>query len=297
MKSFFYNFGYFMKEIYMILRLNPISNLFSAIGTGLILFLLGIVITGWSIGNQLIITLQKEAEISAYFNTDIDSKEAASIVEEVKKIDGIRDARYIDEQEAESNMRELLGEEADVLELFHENPFEAYMEVNIGLENLDEVTASIKKINGIEYVRDNKEVLDLLRNITQGLTIVGLFIAIAVGVTTLIIISHMIRQGIYNNREQINTLKLLGAPSSFIGFPFVMAGLLLTIFGGFLAFLFLFIIIGQGYTLLNGNIPFIPLPPKELLVGMSGGLVLGISAILGCLGSLFGLLSIKEYTN
>lgn len=294
MKSFFYNLGYFFKEVKKIIGLNPLSNLFSAIGTGLILLLLGIVIAGWSIGNQLIVSLQKEAEISAYFSTGIDRKEAASIVDDIKNVNGVWNARYISKSEAENNMKELLGEESDILELFDQNPFEAYIEVNIHLKSMNQVASSIKKINGIEYVRDNREILELLQNVTQGLTIVGLFLAVAVGVTTLIIISHMIRQGIYNNRDQINTLRLLGAPESFIGFPFVLAGLLLTLLGGILAFLFLVLIIREGYTTLSGNLPFIPLPPRTKLLYEAGGSVLSISILLGCLGSIFGLFSIRN---
>jgi cell division transport system permease protein len=43
MKTFFYNLGYFFAEVKKTVRLNLLSNLFSIIGTGLILFLLGMV--------------------------------------------------------------------------------------------------------------------------------------------------------------------------------------------------------------------------------------------------------------
>lgn len=294
MKRFFCNIGYFLKEIGKIIRINLLSNLFSVVGTGLILFLLGIVISGWTIGNQLILSLQKEAEINAYFNKGTTKMEALEIVDTINRMDGVWKARYVDSEEAKLHMKELLGEEADILKLFKENPFESYIEVNINLDYVKNVTASVKNIKGIEYVRDNLEILELIRKITQDIKLIGLFIAAAVGITTVIIISHMIRQGIYNNREQINTMRLLGAPNSFIGFPFVMAGLVMTICGGIIASLMLMVMIKEGYTIMSGNVPFIPLPPETKMLYNAGGLILFISILLGGLGSMFGLLSIKK---
>ena len=42
MRRFLFNIGYFLKESGSIIRLNLLSNIFTVIGTGLILFLLGL---------------------------------------------------------------------------------------------------------------------------------------------------------------------------------------------------------------------------------------------------------------
>ena len=279
------------------IRFNPLSNLFSVIGTGLILFLFGMVLTGWSIGDQLISTLQEEAEVSAYFEEGMDREETLKLVDTIKSMEGILDARFIEETEAQTQMEEMLGEEAQILKLFEENPFEAYLDVRINLDDMDTVLAGVGTLEGINYVRDNREVLEQIKGITEGLKLLGSLVIIAVGITTLIIISHMIRQGIYNNKEQINTLRLLGAPDSFIGFPFMLTGMLLTLFGGILAIIILVVLINGGYNQLGGSIPFIPLPPKEDLRNNVSLIILAISILLGLLGSLFGLSSIKNTGN
>ena len=63
--------------------------------------------------------------------------------------------------------------------------------------------------------------MESINDIIKGIKTVGTLIILAVSITTIIIISHMIRQGIYNNREQIKTLGFLGASRMFIGFPFI----------------------------------------------------------------------------
>lgn len=294
MKTFFYNIGYFLLEAIRTIRFNPLSNLFSVIGTGLILFLLGMVFAGWSVGDRLIGALASEAEVSTYFVKGTSEEEALSLVEKIKGLEGVQKATYIDEDAAEAQMVKMLGDEADILKLFNENPFEAYIDVRINLDDMELVLSEVRALSGIDYVRDNRSVLKQMKSITDGLKIFGVLVVLAVGITTLIIISHMIRQGIYNNKNQINTLRLLGASDGFIGFPFVLAGTLLTFLGGSLAAGLLYLLITKGYSYLGGFLPFIPLPSIGELRNQVSLLILAVSAVLGLAGSLFGVSSIRK---
>ena len=295
MKTFFYNLGYFLLETWRIIRFNALSNIFSVLGTGLILFLLGMAIAGQAVGNSLISAIQKEAQISAYFTEGTDEKAAVKLTERAKGLQGVLDAGYIDKQAAYEHSREMLGKEADILELFDENPFEAYMDIRINLEDMDGVLGNVSELNGIEYVRDNRDILRQIKGIVDGVSLLGLLIAAAVGITTVITVSHMIRQGIYNNREQINTLKLLGAPNLFIGFPFILAGTLLTLLGGLISVVMLLFLMNMGYNRLSDLILFLPLPSVGEVREMTVRFILIISAGLGLAGSLFGLTSIKQH--
>ncbi len=146
----------------------------------------------------------------------------------------------------------------------------------------------------IEYVRDNREVLKSIEDITSGLKLLGYLMMVAVGITTIIILSHMIRQGIYNNKDQINTLRLLGSPSAFIGFPYIITGILLTLLGGIIATVSIVLLINLLYESFAGTIPFMPLPPRSQLLDKMTLLITSISLLLGFVGSLFGLSSIRE---
>ncbi len=293
MRHILNNFGYFLKEAKRIIGLNRLASTFSFISTGLILFILALVISCWGISTQLIKTLQGEAEISAYIDSGIDAGDVYRLIDIIKDIDGVQDARLIGQNEARERMEAILGDEARVLELFDENPFEAFIEVRVPLDEIEGVAERIRGLKGIDYVRENKEVLGRVQNIAGGLKKLGYLVIIAVGISTLVIVSHIIRQGIYDNRVQISALRLLGAPDSFIGFPFVLAGLLLTLAGGLVASVFIVFLINQAYNGIVVSLPFIPLPPQGLLISGLVVLTIMISILLGTLGSLFGLSSIK----
>lgn len=286
------NMSYFIKEAARIIRSNKLSNLFSFIGTTLILFLLALVIGIWGISSQMTEMLKDEAEINAYFKKDI--ADTGELLESIKQIDGVLEVRLVSEEEARTRMERILGEDSEILNLFEENPFEAYFEVKIDLDKTDSVFSRISSLNGIDYVRENREVLEQIERITKAIKVLGYLVIAAVSITTLVIISHMIRQGIYQNHEQIKTLVLLGAPDNFINFPYVLVGFLLTFGGGIAAAVFISILINQGYSRFGGSLPFIPLPPKKQLVYSLSLFLLSVSAALGILGSLFGVSTSKK---
>lgn len=294
MKTFLFNIGYFFKEMGRIIKLNLLSNVFSVVGTGLILFLLGLVVTGADIGNRLVMILNDEAEINGYFSDNLSVGEKEELVKKIGSIDGVRNVRLVDEEEAKERMEDILGEEASILELFDDNPFEMFVEIRINMDVMDQVLESVRNLDGIDYVRDNREVLEKINDITHALKILGYLMTAAVGITTLIILSHMIRQGIYNNKDQINTLRLLGSPGAFIGFPYVLTGILLTLLGGLIAAISVVLIINTAYDGIGSTILFLPLPPRNELINKIIILLPSLGLTLGFIGSLFGLSSIRE---
>jgi len=294
MKNFISNLGYFFKEAGRIIFSNKLSNIFTFSGTVLILLILASVVAGWSVSSRLVGMLEEEAEISAFFDEDLDEKEAIALAESLSKLDGVRNARVVDESEAYERMQEILADDAGILELFDDNPFKAYIEIRIDPDRTESIIETVREFKEIEYVRDNKSVLKSINDIIKGIKTVGTLIIFAVGITTVIIISHMIRQGIYNNRDQIQTLRLLGASRVFIGFPFVCVGLFMTVAAGILASFVMTVLIHKGYQIMGVSIPFIPLPPMAELLLVVILVIMGVSIILGTVGSLFGLSSIKD---
>lgn len=294
MKTFIYNIGYFFKEAKNIFKVDRLSNLFSIFSIGLIFFILSMIFSGWWISTEVIEVLQKEAEINVYYDEEIEDIKINDLIEKIVKIQGVREVKLVGQEESYNRMVDILGKEASILELFSDNPFTSFIEVKINMDEVDTILSQIVVLEDIEYVRDNKEVIDSLQRIITMLTILGILVITAVGISTLVVVSHIIRQGIYNNREQINTLKLLGAPDGFIGLPFMLEGLALTIGGGLLASILVGLVVHYSYSKIGGSLLFIPLPASEVLISAMVILNISLSLLLGIIGSLFGLSSAKS---
>jgi len=294
MKKYFYNLGYFLKEVKNIISLNLLSNMVTLLSIALILFILTMVISGWWISGDVLGAIQEEAEISVYFDEKFSDEDIAFLIKDIKIITGVKDARLVEEIEAHERMEKILGKEAQVLEYFDDNPFSSFIEVNIQLDKVNIIIESLNDMRGIEYIRDNREVLNRLQNISEIFSFLGILVVAAAGMTTLVIISHIIRLGIHANREQINTLRLLGAPEGFIAFPFLLAGLFLTIGGSIIAVSLSGFILKHIYGQISGPLPFIPLPSFGELISNLRVLIIVAGGLLGLVGGLFGLLSTRK---
>ncbi len=294
MKTLVYNTGHFFKEAKTIFKVDFASNVFSIFSVGFILFILSMIFSGWFISTDIVKVLQSEAEVNVYYREDAEESEIEKIRSKIGDIGGVNEASIVGEKESYDRMVDILGEEADILSLFEDNPFTSFIEVKIDIEKSESILSEIERIEEINYIRDNKDIIDKLKSIITILTILGIMVVGAVGISTVFVISHIIRQGIYNNREQIRTLKLLGAPDSFIGIPFVLEGLFLTLGGGVVASVLIASLLHFGYGQIGKSILFMPMPASsEIIPYMLIG-IMSISLILGILGSLFGLKSTKS---
>lgn len=294
MRNFLYNLNYFRKETFTIFKVDLLSNILSIFSIGLIFFILSLMSLGWWVGNDVVKALENEAEINIYFKEDVKEEEISRLLESIERIDGVISSKLIEEEESYDRMTEILGKEANILELFEQNPFDSFLEIKVDMTKTEKVIQTIGLLNEVDYIRDNKEVIDKIEQIVSIITILGILIILAVGISTLVVVSHIIRQGIYSNREQIGTLKLLGAPKGFIGFPFFMEGLFLTLAGGIVSAGLCTIVLNYLYTQTSGGIQFIPLPNKESLILFVWILSMSSSLLLGIIGSSFGLKSAQS---
>lgn len=294
MKVLFKNTGYFLKEIITIIKIDLLSNIFSIFSLSFIFFMLSLIISGGWISTYMISAIENEAEISVYYKENETKSDVKNMVVKIAEIEGVKSVVAINGEEAQEKMLEIMGKESRIIQLFDHNPFSPYIEVKIELSNMEMMTNAIEEIDGVDFVRDNKDVLNKLVNISNLANILGILIIAAVSIVTLITTSHIIRQGIYNNREQINTLRLLGSPEYFITLPFILEGIFMTIIAGLLSLFMVATMDKYIYSQVSGSLPFLILPPlNELIIGI-GLFSLVLSLVLGFVGSMLGLKATKR---
>lgn len=293
MKTLLYNLGYFFREVKTSIRLNLLISFFSAVSIGLMLFILAMVVSGWWMSSHLIEILSQEAEINVFWDERLPDSEVNRLSEQVEILDGVRQVRIVSEEEAYDRMAEILGQEAKVLEIFAANPFSPYLEINIELDKTGKILKRLHQLPGVEYVRDNQEVLNRLQGIVRMLGVLGYLGLAAVAIATLMIVSHIIKLGIHSRKNEIYTLKILGASKAFIAFPFLMEGVLIALMGSLLAISLVVPAIKFIYGQVLDLLPFLPLPGSGELIIKLIGLTWGISVSFGLIGSIMGLSTTK----
>jgi cell division transport system permease protein len=288
MKGAFKNTGYYATEAKNLFTLNTRSNVLSLVSTAMIFFILSLVIGGGFISQYVAQQMLGEADLNVYLSDPLDSNEAQRTKTSLEMISGVVTVTAVEASEAYGRMQQMLGEDAQVLSYFEANPFEGFFEVTIELSKLDTILVALNSKPGVSFVRDNRETLERLAQLGRLVKNLGAVVFVAVGVSALVIVSHLCRQAVHQHEAHMMTLYLLGAPRSFIITPFYILGVSSVLIGASTAVFLAGIAFLKLYEQFQGPLPFVPLPEFGQLMVMLGGVMLITALVLGVLGSYMG---------
>lgn len=233
--------------------------------------------------------LPEKFSMVAYLKDDLPAADKDNIVSTIKRNNIVKGVRYISKDEALRELRSSLKEADYVLEGLKDNPLPASIEVRlkkeaVSPEAVSRFVSSLKKINGIEDIQYGEKLLISLNSIKSGLEIMGLIIASVMTAGTVFISYSTVKILFYRRREEIETMKLLGAKGGFIRTPFLIEGGIIGFMGGIVSMVFILIFYYAVYVRLGYTIPLIkstifypamsfPLPVLGLFIGIIGALI------------------------
>ncbi|MFC1729530.1 cell division protein FtsX [candidate division KSB1 bacterium] len=185
--------------------------------------------------------VDKALEIEAFLTEDLSADGIDSlrtIFEEDSTITGIH---FISKDSAAALFYEMVGE--DIRTLTGENILPPSFRLNLKQEilltdKLDDITASITELNGVDDVRSRREyLLTLLRykNLVWAVHVSGGIIIFSLA---LLVIINIIRLSIESRSKSIDIMQLIGATNRFISAPFIIEGFTVGLIGGAVGCLF-----------------------------------------------------------
>jgi cell division transport system permease protein len=207
----------------------------------------------------------------------LEKAELAAIETRLSAIEGIRDLRFVSQEEAMKVMREELGELA--LPDTMDNPFRASFRFKLDPAKVDTAYAHAldKELSGVAGISAFYYPDDLYSTIRSRLKSISLITGAIAGILImliLIMIHHQIRMYIMQHRYHIRTMLLVGATRSYIRKPFIVEVLKMSSFSilvASIAFLLTLLWIGS----LAGESLFVT-NPDMVVLGMAFIISLGI---------------------
>lgn len=179
--------------------------------------------------------IKAKTDMSIYVRTDTPDGTADQIKGEIEKLPGVRTVRYVSPEQARTEFANQNKSDAQTLEALNEatNKFPGTFRVNINDINDPSQLDNFVKTDNLykQYSDPNRqpsfsgERRTAIKNIgvtiefaqSAGLVASGIFIVISS-----LIIFNTIRMAIFNRKEEIQMMKLIGADRSFIRGPFVV---------------------------------------------------------------------------
>lgn len=268
--------------------INTISTLSIAMG---LLLIAGIAIALYNT-SLFAKRLPERFSIIAYLVDNLSEQEIQDITASIRQYKEVENLRYISKTDALRELKAYLKDADYILGGLDENPLPASVEIRMKKEKVepDSVTrlvAEIKGTKGIEDVQYGEKFLLSLRSFKAGMETVGIIVAATMAVGIIFICYSTVKILFYRRKDEIETLKLLGATRGFIRLPFVMEGGTIGLIGGIISLIMMFIIHYGVVYKLGLAIPMIAaiaFPPEILLSLPLAGLFLGISGALIAMG-------------
>lgn len=180
--------------------------------------------------------LNKTSEILAYVDSDLSDADARSIGTKINLMDNVLQADFVSREEAlEDFIDDHDGDSAfsgvQASDLRHR--YVVTLEDNTKMKQTDE---QLKQLPGIVKTSAAYELAEGFSTIQSVLHIVcGAVIAVLL-VVSLLIISNTVKLAMYDRKDEISIMKMVGATNAFIRLPFQVEGFTLGMIGAILAF-------------------------------------------------------------
>ena len=180
--------------------------------------------------------LNQTNEILVYIDTELSEAEAKSVGTKINLLDNILKATFVSREEAlEDFIRDHEGDEAfkgvEASDLRHR--FVVTLEDNRLMEQTD---AALQEIPGVVKTNAAYELAEGFSTLQDVLHIVSLAVIAVLLVVSLLIISNTVKLAMYDRKDEIAIMKMVGATNGFIRLPFVVEGFTLGMLGAAIAF-------------------------------------------------------------
>ena len=180
--------------------------------------------------------LNQTSEILVYIDSELSDAEAKSIGTKINMLDNVLQATFVSREEALQNF--IADHEGDSAfsgvqaeDLRHR--FVVTLEENSLMFETDQ---QLKSIPGVAKTNAAYELAEGFSTVQDVLHLVSYAVIAVLLVVSLLIISNTVKLAMYDRKDEIAIMKMVGATNGFIRLPFVVEGFTLGMLGAVLAF-------------------------------------------------------------
>ncbi|MGE5393063.1 MAG: permease-like cell division protein FtsX [Candidatus Saccharibacteria bacterium] len=203
------------------------------------LFIVSTILVLYTLTDLSLQNIQDKVGITVYFNNQTSDKEIGDIKAELEGMPEIKNIEFIPKTVAKDKFMEAHKNEPLLLETLKEfqdsdNPLPNSFAIKAN--ELTDYAKIATTLTGDRYqpyfsrVRDNSKVIDRLYKITDTITRLGIILTTVFVLVTLMVMFNTIRLTIYNRRQEVEIMRLVGATNWYIRWPFIIEGVMYGVF-------------------------------------------------------------------
>lgn len=191
------------------------------------------VITSYSVNS-----IRERVDISAYFKTGLSESQVFLVKQDLESDPRVKVVTYVSADQVLQDFKDRHAGTPLLIESIKElseNPFPATLQVKG--QTLDDYGAIAEKLKSEKYnnsidkvnYEDNSKTIERLRVLLKFVAIGGIALVSVFSLIAILVIFNTITLTIYNRREEVEIMRLVGATNWYIRGPFIMEALMYSI--------------------------------------------------------------------
>jgi cell division transport system permease protein len=185
--------------------------------------------------------------ISVYLDDSVTDDQVDELMADLRRLPDVKKVSYISKEDALKAYRAENAKDPELLNAISEtgNPLPASIQIDPTDPNRIQVIKNFldrpanKKLQdpqaGTSYSGDRKEAVDKITHATNVLQRVGIFAVVVFAIVSVLIIFNTIQMAIFNRRDEIQIMRLLGANTWYIRGPFVVESVMYGVFSALIS--------------------------------------------------------------
>jgi cell division transport system permease protein len=195
--------------------------------------------------------IQDKIDITAYFNDGTQEQDILNAKDEIIKLaPSIKNIEYVSKDQALASFNTVHQSNPVLSEALQEvgiNPFLPSLNITTNgdpsqfaqVANILQTADFSKLIDNVDYSQ-KKDIIEKVYSITSKINMFGLVLGIILVFVAILVVYNTLKLAIESSKEEISTMRIVGASDWFIRGPFIIQGMIY----GAIAFLICFIISG-----------------------------------------------------
>lgn len=271
------------------------------------LFVIFVSLVSHNVLTDTVVELRNQVSMSIYLKTDATASDAQTLASDLEKLSNVSEVKIITPENARDSFIEQNKDNVSTLNAIKlaNNQFPWTLSIKVlDINNTSQLSdfvknntllqTNISKDNPPSFAGDRREAIEGIGRAANLAIQGGIIVSIVFVSISMLIIFNTIRMAIFNRKEEIQMMKLIGAESSFIRGPFLVEAIVYGFIGAIIAS-------ALGYSLLMLVAPSLEAakiavgPTVDILTIYAGFIILGMIIVGAIIGVVSSLLATRRY--
>ncbi len=191
------------------------------------------------ISQKIVSIIQEKVDVTAYFKADSSEEEILNVEKNLKALPEVKDVAYTSQDQALNDFKTKHAGDALIQESLSQLDFNPLQpSLNIKANDSSQYASIVQFLEGNKFrslidkinYYENEQVINRVEGISKGVQNWGFVATFVLALVAVLVTFNTIRLTIYNQRQEIEIMRLVGGSNWHIKAPFLVEGALYGVF-------------------------------------------------------------------